>query len=103
MTWDSMTAEAAWQWAQRLWTLVLLVWLVLWFGVKRTKMCETPWERLQHALPVMFGFWLLFARNLRWLSEKFPQGSVAVWWIGLALTAIGVGISIWARLTLGSN
>ncbi|HXY01302.1 MAG TPA: isoprenylcysteine carboxylmethyltransferase family protein [Candidatus Limnocylindrales bacterium] len=79
------------------------VWFLMWFGMKRAKKIETPLEILQHALPVMLGFWLLFARDSEWPKGEFPPGSGAVWWIGLALTAAGIGISIWGRFTLGAN
>lgn len=105
MTWDFMTAETASDWAGVLWELLGAVWLVLWFGMKRAKKLETPREMLQHALPVMLGFWLLFASldTWGWLNYRFLPNGPAVWFLGLALTAIGIGISIWARLTLGAN
>jgi protein-S-isoprenylcysteine O-methyltransferase Ste14 len=103
MNWTTMTAEVASQWAGYLWMLLGGVWLVMWFGMKRAKKLEKPWEILQHALPVVLGFWLLFEKDMKWMNERFPSGSAVVWWIGLALTAAGVAISIWARLTLGAN
>jgi protein-S-isoprenylcysteine O-methyltransferase Ste14 len=103
MTWSIVTQEAASQWAGYLWMLLGLVWLVMWFGMKRAKKVEAPWEMLQHALPVTLGFWLLFEKSWKGLNETpFPL-TAAIWWIGLALTAMGVGISIWARISLGAN
>ena len=34
---------------------------------------------------------------------KFPPQTPGVLWAGLGLTALGVGTSIWARLSLGAN
>src|SRR5215469_9647828 len=45
----------------------------------------------------------LFENSWKWLNEKFPPASAIVWLIGLFLPMVGIGISIWARLTLGAN
>jgi protein-S-isoprenylcysteine O-methyltransferase Ste14 len=103
MAWDILTAETASQWAAYLWMLLGAVWFVMWFGMKRAKKLESPGEILQHLLPVSLGFWLLFEKNWKGLNEKRLPGTPAIWWIGLALTALGVGISVWARWTLGAN
>ncbi len=86
-----------------LWDVLLLVWLVLWFGKKRAKKLETPWQRLQHVIPVLLAFWLLFDNELNVLNAPLFPLTPAVFWIGLLLTALGVGISIWARVSLGPN
>lgn len=100
-----MTPDKVSQWASWLWMTLGTVWLVMWFGMKKAKKVETPWEMAKHGLPVMLGFWLLYEKswNWSWLNLKLFPAVPAVWWIGLALTAIGVAISIWARLTLGAN
>lgn len=99
------TADSTSQFAERFWSLLLFVWLALWVGMKRAKRLETPWEMLQHALPVIFGFWLLFGSlgNWGWLNYRLLPNVPATWITGLALTACGVGLGIWARLTLGAN
>jgi len=99
----NFSVHTALQLAGWLWDALLVVWVALWFQMKRAKKLESPLEMTQHALPVVLGFWLLFENswkglNLRWLPE-IP----AVPTLGLLLTAVGVGISIWARLTLGTN
>lgn len=86
-----------------LWDALLIVWLVLWFGKKRTKKLETPWQRLQHVIPVLLAFWLLFDNQLGALNQPLFPLTPAVLCVGLLLTALGVGISIWARVSLGAN
>jgi protein-S-isoprenylcysteine O-methyltransferase Ste14 len=100
-----MTPDKASLWASWLWMALAAVWLVMWFGMKKAKKVETPLEMAKHAVPVMLGFWLLYERGWKWswLNIKLLPAVPTVWWIGLALTAVGMGISIWARLTLGSN
>ena len=103
MNWGSIDAEQASRWAERLWDLLLVVWLVMWFGIKRVKQRETPWERIQHLIPLIFGFWLLFGRNWNRLNVRLVPDAPVAWWLGLVLTAAGVAISIWARVSLGAN
>lgn len=103
MIWNTINEEALLHWINCVWLALAAVWLVMWFGMKRAKRIETPGEMLQHALPAMLGFWLLFENGWKWLNEKFPPASTTVWLTGLLLTVVGIGISIWARLTLGAN
>ncbi|HYA61749.1 MAG TPA: isoprenylcysteine carboxylmethyltransferase family protein [Candidatus Sulfotelmatobacter sp.] len=103
MTWAMMNADTASQLAGWLWSLLMLVWIVLWFGMKKAKKLETPGQILQHALPVTFGFWLLFENNWKWLNVKIWPVTPSLLWAGVGLTAAGVAISIWARVTLGAN
>jgi protein-S-isoprenylcysteine O-methyltransferase Ste14 len=103
MSFENITVGMASQWARWLWDLLLLVWVVLWFGMKRAKKLETPWEMAQHAVPVILGFWLMFENSWKGLNTRLLPETPAVLWVGLALTAVGVGLAIWARLTLGAN
>jgi len=102
MTW-AMNADTASRLAAGLWFLLLFVWLALAFSMKKAKKQETQWERLQHTLAIIFGFWLLFENNWKWLNLKLWPVTQSLLWIGLGLTAAGVAISIWARVTLGAN
>ncbi|HWN75841.1 MAG TPA: isoprenylcysteine carboxylmethyltransferase family protein [Candidatus Udaeobacter sp.] len=103
MNWESISAERALELATWLWNTLMAVWVLLWFGMKRAKKLETRWEMAQHAVPVVLGFWLLFGHAWRALDMKFPPQTQPVLWAGLGLTALGVGTSIWARLSLGAN
>jgi protein-S-isoprenylcysteine O-methyltransferase Ste14 len=103
MNWGWLGAERALELASLLWDTLLAVWVLLWFGMKRAKKLETLWEMAQHALPVVLGFWLLFGNGWKALDTKFPTETPGVLWAGLTLTALGVGTSIWARLSLGAN
>ena len=105
MTWDVSTAGAAWEWAQRLWMLLLLVWAVLWNGAKQAKRREDWSQRAVHLILLIPGAALLFGPTLpwQWLDERVLPDAPMVWETGLALTALGVGVAIWARLILGGN
>jgi len=100
-----ITADQASDWAGYLWELLLVVWVVLWFGMKKAKKLERWGERAQHGILVVLGFFLVFGDGVKWgvLNERVLPRVPAVWLTGLALTAVGIGIAIWARLSLGSN
>lgn len=103
MSWGVMTADRALQIAIVLWDVLLLVWLAMWFGMKRAKKLETPWERVQHIVPVVLAFWLLFEGRWPALAMQLFAESPGVLWAGVLVTALGVGIGVWARLSLGTN
>jgi len=103
MNWGTITTEQARQMAVVLWYVLALVWLVMWFGMKRAKRSETAWERVQHVVPVLVAFWLLFERHWPLLELRLLPETPGVLWAGVLMTALGVGIGVWARLSLGTN
>ncbi len=100
-----LSAEEASRWAGRLWELLSVVWVVLWFSRKPVKKREEWSERVPHLAMVVVGFWLLFGSTgvLGWLDHRVLSAEGPLPEAGLALTALGVGMAIWARLSLGSN
>jgi len=103
MNWGTLNKEQALQMTVVLWYVLALVWLVMWFGMKRAKRSETPWERVQHVVPVLVSFWLLFERQWPLLDLRLLPETPGVLWAGVLVTALGVGIGVWARLSLGTN
>lgn len=102
---SDFTADRAIQYARWLWSALAIVWLVMAFANKSSKRSESLPELLQHIIPIFIAFSLLFGTQVRLALFGFgllPQRS-EFWWTGLFLTAMGVAISIWARLSLGSN
>ena len=100
-----LSAETAMLLATWLWYLLVLIWLLMAFTTKKAKRTETPVERLLHLVPLLISFWLLFGRNhpLPWLYFPLLPALFILWWTGLLLTALGIAISIWARLSLGAD
>jgi len=103
MNWANINPGLATEIAAWLWNALLIVWVVMWFGMKQAKKSETPGERLQHVIPVVLAFWLLFENYYVILNVKLIPQTPSLLWAGILLTALGVGISIWARLSLGAN
>jgi len=105
MNWGWLSADEASQWAGYLWMVLAGVWLMLRFTIKKAKKREKLSEYAPHVISVTLGFLLLFGKlNIwGWLNYRLLPDVPAAWIAGLALTAAGVGISIWARLSLGTN
>lgn len=103
MSWENLNTERALILVSWIWSVLMLVWLAMWFSMKRAKKLETPWERVQHIVPVLAAFWLLFGNAWGILGERLFPETPGVSWAGVLVTALGVGIGVWARLSLGAN
>ena len=93
------------QWINALWILFGLYWLVSAFKLKKTKRRESWSQRFRYVLPLAVAFYLLSRPEAHygWLGVRFVPASDTVEWTGVALTAAGVAMAIWARWHLGAN
>ena len=74
------------------------------FKLKKTKKRESWGQRFRYVLPLVIAFYLFRPRaHYGWLGARFVPESDAGGWVGVALTAAGVAIAIWARWHLGTN
>lgn len=105
MLWINLSAQHAFQLAGSAWAIWLGVWLLMAFFSKSNKRRESPAQRLQHVLPAMFGFLLIFrmGSGASWLSRAVFPDNPTLMLAGLAVTILGLLFAIWARLALGSN
>ncbi len=105
LVYGDLTPDRAMHLAKWCWVALGSVWLVMAFAIKRAKQRESIQERLQYLLLLVGGFWLLFggAAPWPWFYFRMLPAVPVIWWTGLVLTAVGVAIAIWARLSLGSN
>ena len=84
-----------------LWLLWLAYWLVSARGTKPVARREGAWASLLHLVPAALGVWLLVGPVPAWLDRRWlPYGSPLAW-LGLALLALGLGWTVWARRRLG--
>ncbi len=90
---------------QELWLALAAVWVVTRFGSKRVKQRESPAGYLGRVVLLVVLFEFLFNDRLAtgWLGARFVPRSQNVADTGIALTAIGIALAIWARLCLGGN
>ncbi len=90
-----------------------VAWAIYWFaaaaGAKANSRRESQWSRFSHGVPLSLAV-LLIAWPARhapawaaWLTGSFIPPSWAGYWIGVALLALGLGFSVWARRRLGRN
>ena len=88
-----------------LWLIWFAYWLLAAFNVKRTQRRERFGSLIiTRALLAIGAFLLAFERQpLSWLSARFLPLSAAFYWIGLAMLAVGLAFTVWARRHLGRN
>jgi protein-S-isoprenylcysteine O-methyltransferase Ste14 len=100
-----LTAENAFHIAGRCWAIWAICWLAMAFFSKSTKRRESPGQRLQHVIPAMLGFFLLFRGGFGspWFTRPIFPDNPALALFSIALTIFGLLFSVWARLALGSN
>jgi protein-S-isoprenylcysteine O-methyltransferase Ste14 len=85
------------------WYAFALYWAITALRVKRTKAAEKPAHRLATLLVMTVAFVLLFSHRVRLgaLDLRFVPDDARIAWAGIALTAVGAAIAIWARYCLG--
>ncbi|MDB5985868.1 MAG: hypothetical protein JWR16_921 [Nevskia sp.] len=86
-----------------------LSWMLYWWAssrdVKPALWRESLLSRLVHLVPLVLAALLLWlpAVPVPGLNERFLPSTDAAFWIGAAVTAIGLLIAVWARRYLGRN
>jgi protein-S-isoprenylcysteine O-methyltransferase Ste14 len=86
-----------------LWALLALYWLIAAFGRSRAQKREPAAERLVHILLMAGGFALLYSPDPRFgpLNRRILPSEPVIQLLAVLLTAVGVGLAIWARAHLG--
>ncbi|HKW31483.1 MAG TPA: isoprenylcysteine carboxylmethyltransferase family protein [Candidatus Acidoferrum sp.] len=93
------------QWIDALWLLFGVYWLASALERKKTKQRESILQRFVYTLPLAVGFYLLYQPQPlnSWFRTRFlPTGPFGEW-LGVVLTAAGIGVAFWARWHLGTN
>jgi protein-S-isoprenylcysteine O-methyltransferase Ste14 len=90
------------------WDVFALFWLINIFSAKRTIERQSFGSRLLYLIPFLLAFWLqlrgLGPRQRRYpLDLSLAPPSLSLNIICLALTVLGLGVAIWARVILGRN
>ena len=98
------TADA-FQISSKIWFVWGIVWLLMAAWSKPSKRREFPWQRLEHVIPLVIGFLLIYNHRFAWnfLADRIIPQNDAVTIIGLLLTAGGLVFAVWARIALGAN
>src|SRR4051794_2177411 len=85
------------------WLAIGLVWLRGYFSTKKNPGLPQLALQIPASVLLITGIALLFIPPTGALSSQITPSVASVGIIGLALDLIGVGVAIWARLTLGTN
>src|SRR3954471_16589939 len=88
-----------------LWVAWVVIWIIAARRVKKVRAHEAASTRMAYLLPKILTALLLFSPIFRrgFLSERFIGFSPAAQWTGVALTALGILFTIWARVHIGRN
>src|SRR5215813_1009624 len=100
------TAEA-FRISGKIWMIWCIVWLLMAAWSKPSKRREFAWQRLEHVIPLLFGFLLIYRSDsaFGWglLSHRLTPETPIIAVAGLSLTVCGLIFSVWARIALGAN
>ena len=101
----TLNSRQAFQIAEKTWGIWAIWWLAMAFFSKSTKRRESLVQRIEHLVPALLGFTLIFREEFggAWLSRPILSASPLLPLICVALTILGLLFAVWARLTLGSN
>src|SRR6516162_1012808 len=98
-----MELNLSW-WYTAPWLAMITVWVIGALGSKSTARSEPAARRAGHMFLVILGALLFFtARAPAVLVTRVVPDTLAIFWLGVALTWIGIAFAIWARWTLGRN
>jgi protein-S-isoprenylcysteine O-methyltransferase Ste14 len=100
-----LTSQRAFDLAGKAWAIWALWWLAMAFFSKSTKRRESVAQRIEHLVPAILGFMLIFREGFggTWLARPvWPENSVLLVFCVIA-TVLGLLFTVWARLILGSN
>jgi len=98
-----LTELVSWRAVTSLWMVWLLYWIASAWGVRRSERGESSAQRLKSSLVIAVGAVLIFAGStpLGPLDRQFAPNRYSLRVIALLMVAIGLGISVWARVHLG--
>lgn len=100
-----LTTAQAFQLSSKIWFAWCIVWLLMAAWSKPSKRREFTWQRLEHVIPMVIGFLLIYNRNFAWswLAVRLVTENSTIALAGLFLTAGGLLFAVWARIALGAN
>lgn len=87
------------------WILFVCAWAVTALRTKPTAERQPRMTALPYSIPTFLGAWLLVegASDPGALGDRVLPHAGPVPAVGLALTLAGLGLALWARVTLGGN
>jgi protein-S-isoprenylcysteine O-methyltransferase Ste14 len=101
----TLNSRQATHFAEEAWTIWAVWWLAMAFFSKSTKRRESVAQRIEHLVPAMLGFTLVFREGLggSWLALPIWPANPRLLIFCVIVTILGLLFAVWARLILGSN
>jgi protein-S-isoprenylcysteine O-methyltransferase Ste14 len=101
----TLNSRQALHFAEEAWTIWAVWWLAMAFFSKSTKRRESVAQRIEHLLPAMLGFTLVFREGFggAWLARPIVAANPVLLGLCVIATILGLLFAVWARLILGSN
>ncbi len=101
----TLNSRQAMHFAQEAWTIWAVWWLAMAFFSKSTKRRESPAQRIEHLVPAMLGFALVFREGFggAWLARPIILANPVLLGLCVVMAILGLLFAVWARLILGSN
>jgi protein-S-isoprenylcysteine O-methyltransferase Ste14 len=101
----SLNSRQAMHFAEEAWTIWAVWWLAMAFFSKSTKRRESAAQRIEHLVPAMLGFALVFREGFggAWLARPIVAANPVLLGLCVMVTILGLLFAVWARLILGSN
>src|SRR4029077_18365744 len=101
----SLSSRQGLHFAEEAVTIWAVWWLAMAFFSKSTKRRESPMQRVEHLLPAILGFALVFREGFggAWLARPIISAHASLLWLCVMATILGLLFAVWARLILGSN
>ena len=101
----TLSSRQAFHFAEEAWTVWGIWWLAMAFFSKSSKRRESVGQRIEHLVPAMLGFALVFRDGFggSWLARLIISSNPFLLWLCVTLTVLGLLFAVWARLILGSN
>ncbi|HET9804421.1 MAG TPA: isoprenylcysteine carboxylmethyltransferase family protein [Candidatus Acidoferrum sp.] len=99
------STSEAFRLSSKIWFIWCILWLLMAAWSKPSKRREFPWQRLEHVIPMVAGFLLIYNHIFAWsfLSNRIIPPNDTVTIAGLSLTLGGLVFAVWARIALGAN
>ena len=100
-----LTSRRAFDLAGKAWAVWALWWLAMAFFSKSTKRRESVAQRIEHVVPAILGFTLIFREAFggTWLARPIWPANPVLLVFCLVATILGLLFAVWARMVLGSN
>lgn len=88
-----------------MWLAFVVYWQVMAAGTKASARVEPAFSRAIRMVVILAAIALFWLPNLpaRWLYRAILPGGQACFFIGAAITVVGLGFAVWARVHLGRN